>query len=515
MSKTKTKKERLVRSECLAVGSLVTITLLSGIILASTKASADTDATDTITVTLDSSCSLTGTNTAHTGTITNGIATSNIGETTLKATCNDASGFAIYAIGYTGDTDGNNKLVNSTLGSTADIATGTNTTGNSSWAMKVTTETDPAPDYPITIMDGYDAAAYHTVPDDYAMVAKRTTATDAGTNATGSILKTTYQVYASNTQPAGTYTGKVKYVLVHPNEAAAPQTPLGLCTNADTCMQQQTAASLAQKLPNVGSTTTLYDARDNQAYTVAKLADGKYWMTENLNLAGGTALSAADTDVTSAYISSFSTSNNLTKTNDTIVLPASATKNDADNNLTDNTQFSQNNYSYVFNSGNKTNCGASGQNTPCFSYYSWDAVTLGSGRTISTDNTDAEQSICPKNWKLPTSRYSSTFDTTTAAGSDFYNLATNYGMSTGAYSQSTANFNTQAGPGTTPNFLLADTYYSGHFAAAGFGGYYWSSTSASDIDSAYGLFFDSYGSVYSSYYLGRVLGFSVRCLYGS
>ena len=35
---------------------------------------------------------------------------------------------------------------------------------------------------------------------------------------------------------------------------------------------------------------------------------------------------------------------------DKLVLPASAIKNDADNNLTDNTQFSTENYAYVFSS---------------------------------------------------------------------------------------------------------------------------------------------------------------------
>ena len=249
----------------------------------------------------------------------------------------------------------------------------------------------------------------------------------------------------------------------------------------------------------IGTTASLKDKRDEQSYTVAKLTDGKLWMTENLNLAGGTALSADDTDVTSTYISSFSTSNNLTKTGNTIVLPASSTSG-----------FDTANYSYVYNSGNKTsNCASPG----CYSYYSWDAATLGSGRTIAADNTDAEQSICPKGWKLPTSR--TTSDTNWQTTSDFYRLAHQYGLdSTTSTNESDNGFYTQAGPGTIPNFLLAGLYDNGSFGLGGSYGYYWSSTSYSSTSIArYLYFYSSY--VDSAYSYDSYRGFSVRCLYGS
>lgn len=151
----------------------------------------------------------------HNTTLMNGNYASDIGTTTLKAFCNDNDGFAIYAIGYTDDTDGKTVMTSSTLDSTYDIATGTGTSGNSQWAMKLATQTTPEPTYPITIENNYNN--YHTVPDDYELVAKRTSATDVGDQAIGSVLTSTYQVYVSTTQPAGTYIGQVKYVLVHPN----------------------------------------------------------------------------------------------------------------------------------------------------------------------------------------------------------------------------------------------------------------------------------------------------------
>lgn len=263
-------------------------------------------------------------------------------------------------------------------------------------------------------------------------------------------------------------------------------------------MQDLTSSTIASLLSNEHSTATVRDKRDDQEYTIAKLKDGKYWMVENLNLAGGTALSANDTDVTSAYISSFSTSYNLKKTGSTIVLPASSTSG-----------FSTDNYSYVYNSGNKTsNCASPG----CYSYYSWGAATLGSGRRIGTDNTDAEQSICPKGWRLPTSGADSNNGWKRG---DFYALATAYGANLESnYYENSATFYNNAGPGTTPNFLFAGLYLDGSFDNGGPYGAYWSSTSSSRSSIARYLYFNS-SYVYSANNYTRRGGFSVRCVYDS
>jgi hypothetical protein len=150
---------------------------------------------------------------SHTATIMNGNYNSNIGTTTVTAFCNDNRGFAIYAIGYTDEIDGKNVMVSS-VSSDYDIVTGTATNGNSQWAMKLSAVTSPTPTYPVTIQNGFDS--FHTVPDDYTLVAKRETSTDVGANAEGASFTSTYQIYVSPTQPSGTYTGKVKYVMVHP-----------------------------------------------------------------------------------------------------------------------------------------------------------------------------------------------------------------------------------------------------------------------------------------------------------
>ena len=301
---------------------------------------------------------------------------------------------------------------------------------------------------------------------------------------------------ASNTQPSGTYTNTINFY------AITNQTPIsfndafaieGKERLLGYYKMQDTTPSICNAVTE-NQVGTLIDVRDNQTYKVAKLKDGKCWMVENLNLAGGTKLSSDTTDFEPTYS-----------------LPTDQGWK-SDGSLPDSSEsgFDTANYAYVYNSGNKTNCGASGQNTPCYSYYSWDAATLGSGRTISTSNTDAPYSICPKGWKLPTSRSTSTANWQTT--SDFYQLAHQYGLDSATSTQELDDgFYTQAGPGTMPNFLLAGRYLSGSFHYGGSVGLYWSSTSYAHTGSARALYFDS-SSVDSANSNGRMAGFSVRCI---
>ena len=200
---------------------LLGFTFLSGSFLTSTKVSADDSVVDQVTITVPVSCSLSGTGmNTHNAEVLNGTYEQNIGTTTLKAYCNDTNGFSIFATGFTGDVVGatnSNKLVGTSATSNATIATGTATSGDTSnWAMKLATPTSPAPTYPITIATGFDA--YHAVPNGYTRVAYRASGTDIGQAAEGSTLTTTYAAYISRTQYADTYSGKVKYTLIHPSD---------------------------------------------------------------------------------------------------------------------------------------------------------------------------------------------------------------------------------------------------------------------------------------------------------
>jgi hypothetical protein len=194
-----------------------------------------TDIVDEIEINVPVSCSMSATgNTSHNATVQNGATVSDIGTTNIKVICNDNSGYAIYAIGYTDDTYGKTVLTSSALGSTHDIATATTvTTGTSSWAMKLASVSGTyAPIIAGSSTDTLkqtgdpDFSDYTAVPSTYTKVAYHTSSTDTGTTATGSNLTTTYRAYISPTQPAGTYVGQVKYTLVHPYNRRTPGIPV-------------------------------------------------------------------------------------------------------------------------------------------------------------------------------------------------------------------------------------------------------------------------------------------------
>lgn len=199
---------------------LSTITLISFCIL---KTSSVNAAVDNIAITVPDSCSLSSTtDSTHTSNIYNGTYKEDIGTTTLTAFCNDNNGFSIYAIGYSNEVDGNNELIGSF--SKQNIITGTNISGNTSnWAMKVTKETNDTLSYlpnNLSIDNSFDN--YHAVPNEYTKVATNTSSTD---ETIGSVLKTTYAVYISPTQPVDEYSGKVKYILIHQDETTTPELP--------------------------------------------------------------------------------------------------------------------------------------------------------------------------------------------------------------------------------------------------------------------------------------------------
>ena len=228
----------------------------------------------------------------------------------------------------------------------------------------------------------------------------------------------------------------------------------------------------------IGTTATLKDKRDNQEYTIAKLKDGNIWMTKNLNLAGGTTLTPADSDVAENY-----------------TLPVSST-----------TGFDDDNRAFVYNSGNNDDSFCDGtSNGPCYSYYSWNAATVESGKNIITNDTDAPYSICPLGWKLPTSR------STVAGNSDFYQLAVAYGMDPNNIWQQNSNFYVEAGPGTVPNLLPANYIINNWYADNQVTGWYSSATSFNE-SSIRALLFKNYGYVGETEPIQRRTGIPVRCL---
>ena len=170
---------------------------------------------DNIQVTIDSACSVTATNSVNDYSVnmTNSQLKSDIGSTTMTVKCNDAKGWQLNAVGSGPAVDKTVLQAAAPSGSTSvgtDIATGTATSGaTSNWAMKVTSDKAIAP-----------FTGFASVPSSATPVAKDTVPTnnpDATTGLDkGVSVQTTYQVWISASQQAGTYTGQVTYTLVHP-----------------------------------------------------------------------------------------------------------------------------------------------------------------------------------------------------------------------------------------------------------------------------------------------------------
>ncbi len=283
--------------------SLVGFTAISALALSSSLPSAHAKGSFTTTTTVNvlESCSMTANvDTTHTGSIINGTYSgtdypSGIGQTTLKAFCNDNSGFAIYAIGYTNNEYGNTTLhwggASDTSDTTNAINTGLYTAGsttNSTWSMKLTSVSGT---YAPTISDGTNNTenftTWHVVPQEYTKVAYRTAGTDIDNSGTAidSILTTTYDVYISNTQPVGTYIGQVKYTLVHPNKvdnSNKPVTPMvstdcpanSICYAPNASDIEGSMISTSTSNPTLTAISSKYPTAAKQTYAVDASGSG-------------------------------------------------------------------------------------------------------------------------------------------------------------------------------------------------------------------------------------------------
>ncbi len=599
----------------LAPLGLASITILSGVFLMSSYSYAtsdNTDVVDKINITVPISCTMSGTGmTSHTANMSNGSYTPNIGTTTLKVFCNDTEGFAIFAAGYTGDEIGgtnSTKLVNSASAVDNTISTGTATSGNTSnWAMKLATNSSAT--YAVTLDNGF--GSYSSVPSVYTKVAHRNSGTDIGTTATGAELTTTYAAFVNQTQPAGTYVGKVIYTLVHPsNETPAqPVTcdPGKICYNPNTAtalgeMGKQTPTSseltygITLWAPNFkrqgygfagwndkfdysgtnygpnqtitapadvetnglslyavwiksagslqnwngcsslaqGAVTALTDERDNNTYAVAKLADNKCWMIENLRLADKDAsnndieLSSTNTHNPSLPLNNswyyknqqgtLSTSNHLSATSDpTSTDPATAWCQADSSDCDDQSMLATN------NTANFTTNTSSTQSSNIYSYgnyYNWYSATAGHGKYGDSygQGYEAPGDICPAGWHLPKGGNKSQESTNefwqlTVTGLNGGTKPANYDSSSYPYYTGT----TEGAPVSNalrsyPNNFVYSGYVGGSLVRnRGSCGLYWSS-SATNSGGAYYLFFYSDLVYPGTNNGGKYSGSMVRCV---
>ena len=172
----------------------------------------------------------------------------------------------------------------------------------------------------------------------------------------GNYEKSVLFTAVAHANPAKTLHSISKMQQMTPEICAATTTPNRTATALDTDGSHYGD-------PNYAPTKTLVDTRDDNTYTVSKLADGRCWMTQNLRIINKT-ITPADSDVTANY-----------------TIPASSLSGfDLGIYNTSN--------AYVDSDGG---------------FYNWYTATAGTGtQALSTHDQNTTVSICPKGWRLPT-----------------------------------------------------------------------------------------------------------------
>ena len=196
----------------LPIGILTLTTMVSGAALAGSSAIATSN---NASVTVTTSCGYTsGSSFSTTLSVDAGETHTTESDAPSKSsfsvTCNNPDGFKVNAIGFSPTASSEGEGVEGTTylySSAGTIATGTSG-ADSYWAFKVSSTS--ASGTTASIVSPY--SDYSVIPSSSTAVVNFA-ATDSTDDVTGTV-KTDYKIFASSSQPAGTYTGAVKYVLV-------------------------------------------------------------------------------------------------------------------------------------------------------------------------------------------------------------------------------------------------------------------------------------------------------------
>ncbi|MBR2543554.1 hypothetical protein IKF03_03085, partial [Candidatus Saccharibacteria bacterium] len=348
----------------------------------------------------------------------------------------------------------------------------------------------------------------------------------------------------SPTQPAGSYVGKVRYTMVHPNDAAAPlaritlsdayektgKTKVTVGSSSYYKLQDMTPeiCNMTEVLDEPGQ-TQLLDIRDNKVYWATKLQDGHCWMTQNLDL--DLSISAALTNETS----DLNTVASWTPVNNTVDATSGAISGYTDNNNVPNSVNPGDWYwknepfysslicdthrgcDYLIKSDatyanyfSQTPYAINGTHGHVGNYYNWSAAVASNDTSNYASDTSTnivnnpQNSICPKNWRLPTvSNEDPSMDgSTNEFGRLSYLYDSNY---------TTDDFD--KGLVTAPLYFIRSGAINAvsalHYAGAT--GFYWSSSVESNAR-VYISVFNSYNYTDKVAPLNRIYGIPVRCI---
>ncbi len=215
--------------------------------------------------------------------------------------------------------------------------------------------------------------------------------------------------------------------------------------------------------------TRAVDARDNHTYWVQKLADGKCWMLTNLAYAGGGTSTYSDTKTLTN-----GTGGSPTYTVANYYVPTSGANVTTEPTPPSTSTNGTGQYGYLYNW-----CGAMG------------GQATAACANATTPTPDANTSVCPAGWRLPTS------NTEFAA----LNTAVNGGSTSNDAGLLTSWFGQYGG------------YWYNGFVQYGADGNYWSSWQVS-ATTAWRLFFSSgwFVGVGPGIDLTKAYGFAMRCV---
>ena len=278
----------------------------------------------------------------------------------------------------------------------------------------------------------------------------------------------------------------------------------------------------------IGTVTALTDQRDNNTYAVAKLADGKCWMIENLRL-DNTAEHNSDGALARGYGTSTTYGNfsglaepesaNFSYSNVANSLYYSGTQ---EGTATVNIGTNESKYRFPrYNNQNTTSrsdnsAGNNYENTYSYgNYYTWTAAVADTTNYNNNNTSVTNTSICPAGWHLPTGGSSAN-----STNSDFWQLGVSLmgfdPANNENYTTSETNSNSKTAlqmiRSYPNNFIrsgyISDSSISGRYSLS----VYWSSTTSSS-SKAY-RFLENGQLVYpgTNSVIDKNTGFAIRCI---
>lgn len=409
------------------------------------------------------------------------IDTSN--EININISTNNAYGYSLYASAGNEDHGSTDLIHNDNIGAFSSIGTNANLPtliSDNSWG------------YSCSLDNSNNWTPYNGLPL-YTNAPNRIT---RSTEPVEDIVNFKIAARASTAQPSGAYSNVINFsavAIISPITLSEAYASEGKELYKGYYKMQDMTSAICKKTEDINAQLQVIDVRDDKIYRIAKLADDHCWMTQNLDLDGGTEITSELSDVPDGYI-----------------LPI--TNGFKEGNRLPDSQigyFTDRTKAYVYNSGNPTNdCSYSG----CYSYYSWHAATAGSGVNSMPDNTDAPYSICPKNWRLPNTRYKAENN-----ASDLRNLMVALGGSIdiSKYNGTTSPLNAKiyniiSSPPIS--FLKAGyvNYTAKPVSSVNNYGEYWTATSGGS--SAYSLAIYSGPTIDVAEWFDKNYGYAVRCL---